>query len=103
MDHGNWATDIAGGSRFGYRLLWVLLMSNLMALLLQALSARLGIVSRLGLAQTCRAMFHRQVSEYVSPNSGSSRRRIVPHKTQRETSPARRPWHLKELGKVSVQ
>ena len=43
MDPGNWATDIAGGSAFGYKLLWVLLMSNLMALLLQSLSVRLGI------------------------------------------------------------
>ena len=44
MDPGNWATDLAGGSKFGYSLVWVLLMSNLMALLLQGLSARLGIV-----------------------------------------------------------
>ena len=42
MDPGNWATDLAGGSQFGYSLLWVLLMSNLMAILLQSLSARLG-------------------------------------------------------------
>ncbi|HEY0977023.1 MAG TPA: Nramp family divalent metal transporter, partial [Flavobacteriales bacterium] len=54
MDPGNWATDIAGGSAFGYRLLWVLLMSNLMALLLQSLSARLGIVRGLDLAQASR-------------------------------------------------
>ena len=45
MDPGNWATDIAGGSQFGYALLWVLLMSNIMALLLQSFSARLGIVT----------------------------------------------------------
>src|SRR6476620_11343770 len=51
MDPGNWATDLAGGSKFGYQLLWVLLMSNLMALLLQGLSARLGIVRRRDLAQ----------------------------------------------------
>ena len=44
MDPGNWATDLAGGSKYGYTLIWVLLMSNLMALLLQSLSARLGIV-----------------------------------------------------------
>ena len=44
MDPGNWATDLQGGSKFGYQLIWVLLMSNLMALLLQGLSARLGIV-----------------------------------------------------------
>jgi manganese transport protein len=54
MDPGNWATDIAGGSRFGYALIWVLLMSNIMALLLQSLSARLGIVRQLDLAQASR-------------------------------------------------
>lgn len=54
MDPGNWATDIAGGSRFGYRLIWVLLMSNLMAVLLQTLAARLGIVTGRDLAQACR-------------------------------------------------
>ena len=54
MDPGNWATDIAGGSAYGYQLLWVLLMSNLMALLLQSLSARLGIVRGLDLAQASR-------------------------------------------------
>jgi manganese transport protein len=57
MDPGNWATDIAGGSQFGYSLLWVLLMSNIMALLLQSLSARLGIVSQLDLAQASRATY----------------------------------------------
>ena len=46
MDPGNWATDLEGGARFGYQLLWVLVLSNLMAILLQTLSARLGIVSR---------------------------------------------------------
>lgn len=58
MDPGNWATDIAGGSRFGYALIWVLLMSNLMALLLQSLSARLGIVRQLDLAQASRRSYH---------------------------------------------
>jgi len=58
MDPGNWATDIAGGSKFGYALLWVLLMSNLMAILLQSLSARLGIVRQLDLAQASRASYH---------------------------------------------
>jgi manganese transport protein len=51
MDPGNWATDLEAGARFGNRLLWVLVMSNLMAILLQTLSARLGIVSRQDLAQ----------------------------------------------------
>lgn len=54
MDPGNWATDLQGGARFGYQLIWVLLMSNLMALLLQSLSARLGIVTRRDLAQANR-------------------------------------------------
>ena len=54
MDPGNWATDLAGGSQFGYSLIWVLLMSNLMALLLQSLSARLGIVRGMDLAQASR-------------------------------------------------
>lgn len=57
MDPGNWATDIAGGSMFGYQLLWVLLMSNLIALLLQSLSARLGIVRGLDLAQASRKIY----------------------------------------------
>ncbi len=50
---GNWATDIQGGSQFGYRLIWVLLMSNVMAVLLQTLSARLGLVTGRDLAQAC--------------------------------------------------
>jgi manganese transport protein len=57
MDPGNWATDIAGGSQFGYSLLWVLLMSNMMALLLQSLSARLGVVRQLDLAQASRSEY----------------------------------------------
>ena len=57
MDPGNWATDIAGGSAFGYSLLSVVLLSNLMAMLLQALSARLGIVTGMDLAQACRARY----------------------------------------------
>ncbi|MCW3079838.1 Nramp family divalent metal transporter [Segetibacter sp.] len=62
MDPGNWATDLAGGARFGYSLLWVLLMSNLMALLLQGLSARLGIVRRMDLAQANREVYPRVVN-----------------------------------------
>jgi manganese transport protein len=57
MDPGNWATDIAGGSMYGYKLIWVLLMSNLMALLLQSLSARLGVVRGLDLAQASRKIY----------------------------------------------
>src|ERR1043165_2779307 len=62
MDPGNWATDLAGGARFGYALIWVLLMSNLMALLLQSLSARLGIVTRRDLAQANRETYPRAVN-----------------------------------------
>lgn len=57
MDPGNWATDIAGGSQFGYTLIWVLLMSNIMAVLLQSLSARLGIVRGRDLAQACKETY----------------------------------------------
>ncbi len=54
MDPGNWATDLAGGSQFGYKLIWVILLANLMAILFQTLSARLGIVRGKDLAQACR-------------------------------------------------
>jgi manganese transport protein len=57
MDPGNWATDLAGGARYGYTLLSVIMLSNLMAILLQALSARLGIASGRDLAQACRDSF----------------------------------------------
>ena len=59
MDPGNWATDIAGGSAFGYKLIWVLFVSNLMALLLQSLAARLGIVRGLDLAQASKNAYPR--------------------------------------------
>ena len=62
MDPGNWATDIAGGSQFGYALLWVLLMSNIMALLLQSLSARLGIVTQRDLAQASRETYSKPIN-----------------------------------------
>jgi manganese transport protein len=61
MDPGNWATDLAGGSKFGYTLLCVIMISNLMAILLQALSARLGIATGRDLAQACRDAFPRPV------------------------------------------
>ncbi|HPT28625.1 MAG TPA: Nramp family divalent metal transporter, partial [Bryobacteraceae bacterium] len=63
MDPGNWATDIEGGARFGYQLLWVLVLSNAMAILLQTLSARLGIASGLDLAQACRLTYPKLVSK----------------------------------------
>ena len=59
MDPGNWATDLAGGSKFGYQLVWVLVMSNMMAVLLQTLSARLGLVTGRDLAQACRDFYPR--------------------------------------------
>ena len=62
MDPGNWATDIAGGSQFGYTLLSVILLSNLMAILLQALTARLGIATGRDLAQACRDTYSRPVN-----------------------------------------
>ena len=62
MDPGNWATDIGGGAKFGYTLLSVVLLSNLMAMLLQALSAKLGIVTGRDLAQACRETYSRRVS-----------------------------------------
>lgn len=62
MDPGNWATDLAGGSQFGYKLIWVLLMSNLMAVLLQSLSARLGIVQGRDLAQCNRAIYPKGIN-----------------------------------------
>jgi manganese transport protein len=62
MDPGNWATDLEGGARFGYALIWVLVMSNLMAILLQTLSARLGIVSGRDLAQACRETYPRPIT-----------------------------------------
>lgn len=62
MDPGNWATDLAGGSKYGYTLIWVLLMSNIMALLLQSLSARLGIVRGRDLAQANRETYPRRMN-----------------------------------------
>ncbi|MGO9596606.1 MAG: Nramp family divalent metal transporter [Isosphaeraceae bacterium] len=62
MDPGNWATDLEGGARFGYALIWVLLMSNLMAVLLQTLAARLGVVTGHDLAQACRAEYSPRVN-----------------------------------------
>ncbi len=61
MDPGNWATDLEGGARFGYSLLWVIVMSNIMAILLQTLSARLGIVTGRDLAQACRENYPKPV------------------------------------------
>jgi manganese transport protein len=62
MDPGNWATDIEGGSRFGYSLLWILVLSNVTALLLQSLCARLGLVTGLDLAQASRSYYPKSVN-----------------------------------------
>jgi manganese transport protein len=65
MDPGNWATDLAGGARFGYTLLSVIMISNLMAILLQALAARLGIASGRDLAQACRDSYSRPTAFFL--------------------------------------
>jgi len=65
MDPGNWATDLAGGARFGYTLLSVVLISNLMAILLQHLSLKLGIVTGRDLAQACRSHYSKPVSFFL--------------------------------------
>lgn len=65
MDPGNWATDLSGGSRFGYTLLCVVLISNFMAMFLQALCAKLGIVSGRDLAQACRDAYSKPVSNFL--------------------------------------
>src|SRR3954463_2963727 len=62
MDPGNWATDLQGGAQFGYTLIWVLVMSNIMALLLQSLSARLGIVQGKDLAQCNREVYPKGIN-----------------------------------------
>jgi manganese transport protein len=65
MDPGNWATDIEAGSRFGYNLIWVIFMSNMMAILLQTLSARLGIVTGKDLARACRAEYNKELGVFL--------------------------------------
>ena len=62
MDPGNWATDLAGGARYGYALLSMIMLSNLMAIVLQALALRLGIASGRDLAQACRDAYSRPVT-----------------------------------------
>ena len=62
MDPGNWATDLAGGAQFGYALIWVILLSNLMAIFLQTLCARLGVVTGRDLAQACREQYSKPVA-----------------------------------------
>src|SRR5450432_3396437 len=65
MDPGNWATDIAGGAVYNYRLLSVVLLSSLMAMFLQSLAAKLGIVTRRDLAQACRDAYGKKASVFL--------------------------------------
>src|SRR3972149_200227 len=65
MDPGNWGTDIDGGSRFGYQLLWVILLSNMMAILMQTLSAKLGIATGRTLPQLCRDRYPRTLNLFL--------------------------------------
>src|SRR5579862_3880161 len=91
MDPGNWATDLAAGSKYNYTLLSVIMLSNFMAILLQALAIKLGVVSGRDLAQACRDHFHRRVRsrrshwlrhrfELVVPHSASGRG--LPHRAR---------------------
>jgi manganese transport protein len=65
MDPGNWATDIEAGSKYGFALLWVVIASSIAAMLLQTLSLRLGLVSRLDLARACRARYSAPVNHFL--------------------------------------
>ena len=101
MDPGNWATDLDGGAQFGYTLLWVIMMSNLMAILLQTLAARLGIVSGRDLAQACRdqLLARRQRSSSGSCARSRSRRATWPRSSARHRpEPALRP--ADDLGRL---
>ncbi|HKU12445.1 MAG TPA: Nramp family divalent metal transporter, partial [Sinomonas sp.] len=62
VDPGNFATNLAGGAKFGYLLLWVILASNLMAMLIQSMSAKLGIATGMNLPEVCRARYPKPVS-----------------------------------------
>src|SRR6266567_9624390 len=65
IDPGNFATNIAGGSKFGYRLVWVIVAANLLAMLIQTLSAKLGIATQRNLPEVCREQFPRRVSFFL--------------------------------------
>src|ERR1700761_9259374 len=65
MDPGNWATDLAGGSRYGYSLLFVIMLSNLMAILLQSLALKLGVATERDLAQACRESYSRATAIFL--------------------------------------
>ena len=94
MDPGNWATDLAGGARYGYTLLSVIMISNLMAILLQALAARLGIASGRDLAQACRDSYSRPVDHRALDPLRDRDRRLRPRRSDRRghrAQPAVRP------------
>ena len=94
MDPGNWATDLAGGARFGYTLLSVVMLSNLMAILLQALAARLGIATGRDLAQACRDHYSRPVAIVLWVLCRDRHRRVRPgrgHRLGHRAQPAVRP------------
>ena len=101
MDPGNWATDIAGGARFGYTLLSVIMISNLMAILLQALAARLGIASGRDLAQACRDSYSRPDHPRALDPLRNRHRRVRPRRGDRRrhrAQPAVRP--AADLGRL---
>ena len=83
MDPGNWATDLAGGARYGYTLLSVIMLSNLMAILLQALAARLGIASGRDLAQACRDSYSRPTTIVLWIALRDRDRRLRPRRSDR--------------------
>ena len=101
MDPGNWATDLAGGARFGYTLLSVIMISNLMAILLQALAARLGIASGRDLAQACRDSYSRPTDVLPLDPLRNRHRRLRPRRSARRrhrAQPAVRP--AADLGRL---
>ena len=83
VDPGNFATNIAGGSKFGYTLVWVIVASNLMAMLIQMLSAKLGIATGRNLAEVCRDEFSRRDDDRALAAGGGDRDRHRPRRVPR--------------------
>ena len=83
MDPGNWATDISGGSKFGYTLLFVIALSNVMAIVLQALAVRLGIATDRDLAQACRAHYSKPVNIALWARLRGRDHRLRPRRSDR--------------------
>ncbi len=88
MDPGNWATDLAGGAQFGYSLLWIIMMSNLMAILLQHLCIKLGVVTGRDLAQACRDHYPRPMAWFLWVLARAGHRR---HRSRRGRRVGDRP------------